>query len=264
MNKTVLLFVGIAVVLLFVVFGVVNMKTTDVAKAEVAEEVARIEEEYTQIRAKVGGMMDIEIDLIEEYVRLFARISEGHHADEKDYAQLLRTITQGSMEFDDGAVFSTAEDLVRMFEEMAEDPYGFGVRQIKIVEDSSGKRSLVVNYVDIGAYSIRKMDKDEKEHSGERLVEYDGSLGEYRIEIAFHGARMSYELFRMYAFQRVSKIKTVPTGLVPDLSIRFATFPDDSDNLIAYIGSDEPINIDEQGYTAIDEANGSIIIALKK
>ncbi|MCL1851756.1 MAG: hypothetical protein FWF88_01810 [Peptococcaceae bacterium] len=226
-----------------------------------------IEEIYTQLHARVGEQegLDIEVDFIEDYIRLFTQISEGKMVDANRYAQLLRKITQGTIEFEDEEVFRVAEDLVKGFEKLENDPYGSGIRQIKIVYDGSGESSLVIDYADIGgdrvcAYAVRKMDKDEKVHYGERLIEDDG-LGENRVAITFYGAESSQELFRMYSFGIVHKLKTIPGNLESNFCIRFAT-PPGHDGFVAYIGSNEPINIDEQGYTSINEENGSIIIAL--
>ena len=129
----------------------------------------------------------------------------------------------------------------------------------------SSKYSIVINYIDIGGYSIRKMDRDEKEevYIGERLVEDDGSLGEYRIEVMFYGAKASNELFNEYPYGIVRKLKDISDDLKSNLNIRTTSFPGFSGFAI-HIGSSEPINIEEQEYTKINRIIGNIEIRLKE
>ncbi|MCL1790246.1 MAG: hypothetical protein FWG40_02630 [Peptococcaceae bacterium] len=139
-----------------------------------------------------------------------------------------------------------------------------GVQQIRIVENSS-EWTIVINYIDIGGYSIRKMDKDENEevYFGEILVEDDGLLGENRIEIMFYGAKASYKLINRYPFGIVHKLKDVPADLKSNFNIRTTSFPGFS-GFAVRIGSNEPINIEEQDYTQIHHAIGSIKITIEQ
>ena len=250
---------GVVLVLLSAVFLLINKNDSEFAK---------IEKDYAKLRERMEGQGEkgIEVDFRDEYARLFTRISEGDTVDAKDYAQLVRTITQGAIEFEDEEVFNIAENVAKVYNKMAEGFSDFGVQQIKLVEDNSGKR-LVIDYigdhVDFGGYSIRKMDKDEDEkvYLGEQLVEVDGSSGENRIEIMIYGTA-SNELYNMYPSGTVHKLKGVPIELNSDFKIRIAPVPGFS-GFAVYIGSDEPVNISEQDYTSINsKIIGSIDIRI--
>lgn len=250
---------GVILVLLSAVFLLVNKDGTETSK---------IENEYTKLQEKLEkkqGREGIEVvDFADDYARLFTRISEGNVADAKDYAQLVRTITGNTIEFEDEEVFSLAGEIAQFYKKMADGFDDFGVQQIKIVKDNSGKCSLVIDYigdqVDIRGYRIRKMGKDENEkvYSGEQEVEADGSSGENRIEIMFFG-RASRVLCNMYPPGTVHKLMTVPTEFKADFNIRIVPVPG-LDGFAVYIGSDEPIDIDEKDYTEINRITGSIDI----
>ncbi|MCL1790239.1 MAG: hypothetical protein FWG40_02595 [Peptococcaceae bacterium] len=255
---------GIVLVLLSAVFLLIIKNDTEVVK---------IEKNYVKLRERLekqDSEKGIEvINFADDYARLFTRISEGNAADAKAYAQLVRTITDGTIEFEDEEVFSIAEDFAIIYKKIADGFDDFGVQQITIIEDGSGTCSLVIDYIggDSGGgygYSIRKMDKDEDEqvYFGERLVEADGSLGENRIEIMFHGTKSS-ALYNMYPSGTVHKLKGVPTVLQSNFNVRISSIPG-ADIFVIYVGSNEPLNIDEQDFKKIKKITGSVEIKLGK
>lgn len=112
------------------------------------------------------------------------------------------------------------------------------------------------------SYSIRIMDKEEREYLGERLVEADGLLGRYRIEIMFYDAKGSPALAKEYPLGTVHEINDVSVGLKSKYKIRIAYPPDDS-KFVIYIGSDEPINVKEQESKRIGSRKGNIELILE-
>ena len=259
MKKIILFAAGGAIlVLLSAVFVLTNKNDSEISEA------AKIEKDYISLCEKLEKQQreGMEIDFADDYAQLFTRISKGNPADAKEYAQLIRTMTNDYIKFEDEEVFSIAEYLAELYKKLSDGFDDFGVQQIKIAENSSGKYSLVVDYFDdkFGAYSVRKMDKDEKVYYLEQLIEYDGLLGENRIEIIFYGAKASDELIKMYPLGISHKLK----GASTELNIKIAANPPGLGGLIVHIGSNEPINIKEQGHTSINLPMGTIEIEIDK
>ena len=140
-----------------------------------------------------------------------------------------------------------------------------GIKKISIVETTSGENILRIdfgrNIHEKMCYRIRLMDKDEKVALGSRFVEDDGLLGQYRIEIMFYdtmGVRVLSNEYPVAIDNEivVHTLEDVPADLKSKFNIRVA-YLDDSTSVI-YIGSDEPISIEEQETTKIDYKKGNI------
>jgi len=260
MKKSVIIAIGIVAIasLLGVSLLFINANNTvDADLKSIEEDHARICAEIEEGLFNSAGRGAVE----REYAPIFRRIADGDRKYAKKYAQLLLEIAPGStMDINANEVFDIAADYAWMYEQMAEGTDDFGVQHVKIIEDTSGKKSLVIDYIDIGGCSVRMMDESDKVVSRGRLVEDDGSLGKHRIEIKFGDARASAALSKEFPNQ-TDKLKEVPDDLKSKINIRMAC-PDDS-MFIIYIGSDEPISIEEQGFTN-NHPKGSIEIALEK
>ena len=149
---------------------------------------------------------------------------------------------------------------------IGEDRFDNGINQIKIVESKSGRKSLKIDLGNkaSGSYSARLMDEDEMIYVGENLVKDDGSLGKYRIEIMFYDIQGSEALTNEYSIGKVHELKDVPTDLKSNYKIRIAYPPNDC-AFVVYIGSDEPIKINEQkNMTRINGSKSNIELALEK
>ncbi|MCL1791714.1 MAG: hypothetical protein FWG40_10300 [Peptococcaceae bacterium] len=260
MKKTIVLIVtgGVVIIMLSAIFLLVHRIDT-----RYASEVVKIEKDYVKIRERVEKQQKkgIEVDFADDYILLFTQISEGHVEDAKDYAQLVRRITQGTIAFEDEEVFGVAKDLTQVFKKMADGFDDFGIQQIRIVNDA-GESLLVIDYFDIKGYSIRKMDKEEKLYSGEQLIEDDGLLGENRIEIMFYGAKVSNELANIYPLGIVHELKGVQTELESSFNIMIGYPIPGFSGFVVHIGTNEPLNIKEQDFTSIDRPIGIIEIAV--
>jgi len=149
---------------------------------------------------------------------------------------------------------------------IAEDQFDDGVKHIRIAESDAGEKLLNIEHggdmYESSSYSIRIMDKEEREYLGERLVEADGLLGRYRIEIMFYDTKGSPALAKEYPLGTVHEINDVSVGLKSKYKIRIAYPPDDS-KFVIYIGSDEPINVKEQESKRIGNRKGNIELILE-
>jgi len=196
------------------------------------------------------------------YAELFGKIADGAVEQEVEYAQLLKTITENAIEFSYNEVFIVADDLAKIYSDIAKGNDDFGVQEIKVTEDSSNGLSLIIDYIDVKSYSVRMIDADEMELYGERLVEYDGSLGKHRIEISFYEASASVRFAKQYPLWNAHELKEVPADLGVKLKVKGVYSPDHA--FVLYIGSDEPISIKEQNFTHLNRPMGSIELMIKR
>ena len=147
-----------------------------------------------------------------------------------------------------------------------EEKYPEGVRNVKITENNSGQRVLRIEhgggYSENSHYSVRMMAQDDKEFYGEKLIENNGSLGKYRIEIMFGSVKASSALYKDYPSGTVHEIKDVSDVINSIYKIKIAYPPDDS-MFVIYVGSDEPITVSEQKYISTKGVRGTIDIVLE-
>jgi dTDP-4-dehydrorhamnose 3,5-epimerase-like enzyme len=246
------------------------------AACEAKDPIKQIASEYAQIREQIergnsttegsenksgSDKTEGERDNALSYANLFDKIADGEVEKEKEYAQLLRTITENTIEFGDNEVFIVAGDLAKMYSDMSEGSNDFGVQEIKVVENSSKELVLIIDYIDVRGYSVRTIYEDEMEYSGERLVEYDGSLGKHRIEITFYESSASARFAKQYPLWNAHELKEVPADLRVKLKCKGVYSPDHA--FVLYIGSDEPISINEQDFTRLNRPIGSIELMIK-
>ena len=268
MKKMVLIMVaGITIVSSIVLVLFFYANNSNLTKDNSDNQVEKIAEEYNQLREQIARGSEMTEGEQEDksahgYAELFAKIADGAADREKEYAQLLREFTQHTIEFGDNEVFVVADDLAKIYSLMAEGSDDFGVQEIKVAEDSSKELSLIIDYIDLRAYSVRMMDKDEMEYTGEHLVEYDGSLGKHRIEIIFYDARASAKFSQQYPIWDDHELKDVPADLGFKLNIKGVYTPDHA--FVIYVGSDEPLSISEQDFTSLNRPMGSIELILKR
>jgi hypothetical protein len=140
-----------------------------------------------------------------------------------------------------------------------------GVQHVEVVERNSGRKTIFIAYgfgtSDHASYSIRVMDQGEKVFLGERLVEDDGLLGKYRMEVMFHDIKGSPALAKESPLGKVHELIDASSRLKSEYRIRIAYPPDDS-SFVIYIGSDEPLNVDEVEYARLSPFGGRIAIPL--
>jgi len=236
------------------------------AACSTRDPVKQIAGEYNQLREQNGRGRNMTEEQQESkdalrYAQLFKKIANGSVEREKEYAELLITITENTIEFNENEVFTLAEDLAKIYTDIAEGNDDFGVQKIKVIEDTK-ELTIIIDYIDIRGYSVRPLDEDKMEYSGEQLVEYDGSLGEHRIEITFYDASASERFAEQYPIWATHDIKEVPAYLGVKLKLKGVYSPDHA--FVLYIGSDEPISIDEQDFMSLNRPMGSIELIIRR
>lgn len=215
-----------------------------------------LEKEYIHLQEIDEQMTENESAL--EYSKLFAKISDGNKAWKSEYANLVRNITNDSLEFDDDAVFEIAGDLAEYYRNMSEGNDDFGIHGIKIIKSDLNELSLVIDYIDVRAYSVRLMESDEPDYSSEFPSEYDGSLGKYRVEIMFYDSLPSRKFVDQYPISDVHELIDVPEEYKGIFKI--STDYTVNHGFVVYIGSDEILAVEEQEFTKPGRLIGSIEI----
>ncbi len=107
-----------------------------------------------------------------------------------------------------------------------------------------------------GGYSVRYVPEDEGEYIGDGMVDYDGSLGKYRIMIKFGDIEPSEELYD-YITEENGEIKNAP------IKMRIKIAHPSDHGFVLYVGFDEKIYIDPVEYTKLNELGGTIKIKIK-
>lgn len=140
-----------------------------------------------------------------------------------------------------------------------------GINKISVYEDDSCQSFLSIEFgdrvSDKTSYSVRMLAENEGHFFGNKLIENDGTLGKYRIEIMFYGIDASEELSKKYPIGKIHRLEDFSTDRLSDFKIRIAYPPDDT-MFVVYIGSDQPISIKEQGRVSIDENKSSIQLTI--
>lgn len=106
-----------------------------------------------------------------------------------------------------------------------------------------------------GGYSVQSVSPDEGEYIGDGMIDYDGSLGKYRIMVRFGDIGTSTALSLKFLKEPV-KLKSIPITLKAKVSK-----PEDH-GFVLYIGSDTPISIEPVEYGAMNALRGTIKIPI--
>lgn len=137
--------------------------------------------------------------------------------------------------------------------------YGTGVvPTITVAEKNADTLELQMTYVlPMGGYSAHNVAADEVEHTSNGSIDYDGSLGQYRIMIQF-GDTEPHLLFVKSMFK--DGIYELKKG---DVTLKMKIAHPDDHGFVLYIGSDSPIHIEEIESTKLDGILGIIKIPIE-
>ena len=142
-----------------------------------------------------------------------------------------------------------------------------GVKGISISTDSNRGEVLSIecgrDIPENAKYSVRVLSEGEKVYLGNRMVENDGTLGKYCVEVMFYDVRASEELAHMYPIGKVHSLKSATTNQETNFKVRIAYPPDDS-MFVIYVGADKPILFEEQQFGGFKTVQKEIQIELHK
>ena len=128
------------------------------------------------------------------------------------------------------------------------------VTRISLNQKNEDTMLLRIDYLlASGAYSIRAVPEGEGEYIGDGMIDYDGSLGKYRIMVDFG----EVELAESFA----KKMDENGVFLLADGVWAKTAHPSDS-GFVLYIGSDKPISVEPVEHGDLSALGGTIKISI--
>ena len=107
-----------------------------------------------------------------------------------------------------------------------------------------------------GGYSVRVVPEDEGEYIGDGMIDYDGSLGKYRMMVKFGDIELSTALALKFAPSETVRLKNTPVKIHAKVAS-----PEDH-GFVLYIGSDQPISVEPVEQGTLNTLGGTIKIAI--
>lgn len=188
----------------------------------------RLKSTYISLKSKTNEKNSLTSDEYAEYASLFDAISHGDEEMASDYAQLVREITDNTVDFEDEEVFTIAKKFAGAYKSLAAGS-GSGIQSLEVSKSSSGN-VLNVSYIDCWGYSVKLLTVQEG-----TALDID-PLGKYQAVITFFDTKESLPLAEQY-----------PTGQSFTLEGYRFKFENTSDHGLAlYIGSDMPLALEEK------------------
>lgn len=188
----------------------------------------RLKSTYISLKSKTNEKNSLTSDEYAEYASLFDAISHGDEEMSSDYAQLVREITDNTVDFEDEEVFTIAKKFAGAYKSLAAGS-GSGIQSLEVSKSSSGN-VLNVSYIDCWGYSVKLLTVQEG-----TALDID-PLGKYQAVITFFDTKESLPLAEQY-----------PTGqsfTLEGYRFKFENTPDHG--LALYIGSDMPLALEEK------------------
>ena len=136
--------------------------------------------------------------------------------------------------------------------------YNLGVVTRISLSQKSETMLLRIKYLfPSGAYSIRAVPEDEGEYVGDGMIDYDGSLGKYRIMVNFGEVELAESLAESF----VKKMDENGVFLLADGVHAKTACPSDH-GFVLYIGSDKPISVEPVEHGTMNALGGTIKISI--
>ncbi len=131
------------------------------------------------------------------------------------------------------------------------------VTKITAATRNNEKLELQMTYfLPMGGYSVREVPEDEGEYIGDGMIDYDGSLGQYRILIEFGDVEPHAIFVRSMFRDGIYELNRA------DVSLRMKIAHPSDHGFVLYIGSDTPIHIEDTKGNKLDSLFGMIKIPI--
>lgn len=108
-----------------------------------------------------------------------------------------------------------------------------------------------------GGYSVRVVPEDEGEYIGDGMIDYDGSLGKYRMMVDFGDIDPSTAIALRFVASKTVIVKNRPVEIRAKIA-----HPSDH-GFVLYLGFDEPISLENIEIGELDRDGGIIKIPIK-
>ncbi len=133
-----------------------------------------------------------------------------------------------------------------------------GVQSISIAKRNADVFELRIKYsYPSGSYVVRSVPEKEGEYCGDGMVDYDGSLGKFRMMIAFPDTDTSKTFAEKYPPGEVVELENAP------IRIRLKCVSPSDHGFVLYVGFDENVYVDEVDGKKLNELGGTIKIPIR-
>jgi len=105
-----------------------------------------------------------------------------------------------------------------------------------------------------GGYSVRTVPEDEGEYIGDGMIDYDGSLGKYRIMVKFGDAEPS--------MRHSLRLLNETTLLHVPVKLKASVAHPSDHGFVLYIGSDTPISVEAVERGELNSIGGTVQIPI--
>ncbi len=201
--------------------------------------------DYQKMREKVENGESVSgREMSKKYVKWLGKIADRTVSDQAQAAELLRIITDNYIEFEDAEVYDWAAELKEFYKYMADGFDDFGVQSFALNKNDSGNFSAQIGYMGEGSYKVSLLSEEEPEIAPDTCIEYDGSIGKYRVLIEFYNIDVTDELLKQHSFWDVKTLYEDPDD--PDAFVKMKCVPMHERGVAFYLGSNKPIEPAEQ------------------
>ena len=134
---------------------------------------------------------------------------------------------------------------------------GSTVTDISVKTKNTDSAELIIKYrFGCGGYSVRVVPEDEGEYIGDGMIDYDGSLGKYRMIVEFGDVEPSTAIALNFAVGKTIVLNRRPVEIRAKIA-----HPSDH-GFVLYLGFDKPISIDEEQGGRLNPIGGAIQIPI--
>ena len=127
---------------------------------------------------------------------------------------------------------------------------------VKTINEDTAELRIKYQYP-CGGYSVRVVPEDEGEYIGDGMIDYDGSLGKYRMMVRFGDVGFSTALALMFVAGETVRIKNGPVKIHAKVA-----YPSDH-GFVLYLGFDQPISLESLEAGELNSIRGTIKIPIK-
>ncbi len=138
------------------------------------------------------------------------------------------------------------------------DPIGMGVYDFSMKEREADILELRLDYAlpQGTPYSVEILTMNYGEYTDDGVVEYDGSMGKYRILIRFSGAEPAPELKKMFPAYEIVELGEANARAK-------LVYPNAEQGFALYLGFDSPVLIEDAGSGKLSPIGGALKLAVK-
>ena len=179
--------------------------------------------------------------VLEGFARIFGMIAASSSGNTEEYAALLREITRDTFEFKDEDAFDVAQSYKDVFEALAKDEIELGVNAVNVKYKNNGF-AMLIEYAGLDQYnySVKELTADDPDFTCNSSLEYDGSMGKYRILISISDIKLTEEFREKYDLDTVYDLVTTSDAMIKMKVVCHSTH-----SVYVVIGSDTPLSVTE-------------------